>query len=95
MTTKVRKAKKSPLLGVVVRPGTSVENKTGGWGIVRPEFDWEACRGCATCETICPEGCIYHTAKKEHHADLDFCKGCGLCAAECPAHAIKMVEEVK
>ncbi|NIM04168.1 MAG: 4Fe-4S dicluster domain-containing protein [Armatimonadetes bacterium] len=83
------------LLGVVTRPGTSRQNKTGSWRVMRPVFDHDKCTGCTTCETICPEGCVYHTGKTEYDSDLDYCKGCGLCAEMCPADAITMKEEIK
>ena len=83
------------LLGIVTRPGTSRRNKTGGWRQSRPEWDWSKCTGCTTCETICPEGCVYHLEKKQFQADMDYCKGCGLCAELCPVKAITMKEEVK
>jgi 2-oxoacid:acceptor oxidoreductase delta subunit (pyruvate/2-ketoisovalerate family) len=83
------------LLGMSVKPGTTRRNKTGGWRIQRPIYDWDKCTGCNTCETICPDGCITHAEKKQYVADLDFCKGCGLCAEMCPVDAITMKEEVK
>ena len=83
------------LIGIVTRPGSSKRNLTGGWRVMRPEFDWSKCTGCMTCETICPEGCVSHQGKKEYAADLDYCKGCALCAEMCPAKAITMKEEIK
>ena len=91
MTAEKKRTRREPPLGIVTRPGTSLRNKTGPWGLLRPQFDWEKCVGCNTCETICPEGCISHREKKQYQAD--YCKGCGLCAAACPAKCITMVEE--
>jgi len=91
--TAASKPRRKPPLGLVARPGSSLRNKTGSWGILTPVFDCEKCTGCNTCASICPEGCILRIEKKRYEADLDFCKGCGLCAAACPASAITMVEE--
>ena len=93
MTAAKRKERRKPPLGIVTRPGTSLANKTGPWGILRPVFDPEKCRACNTCEMICPEGCIRHLEKKQYEADMDYCKGCGMCAEACPFDAIVMEEE--
>ncbi len=87
------KARRKPPLGIVTRPGTSLHNKTGPWGTRNPAFDWEKCKGCNTCEMICPEGCIRHLEKNQYESDPEYCKGCGLCAAACPFGAITMTEE--
>jgi len=87
------KQRRKPPLGIVARPGSSLLNKTGSWGILTPVFDCSKCKGCNTCEIICPEGCIRHLEKKQYEADIEFCKGCGLCAAACPADAIAMVSK--
>ena len=78
------------LLGVITRPGTTRQNKTGAWGLRLPEFDWDKCTGCNTCEVLCPEGCIFHLERKHYQADAEYCKGCGICAEECPAKGITM-----
>jgi len=83
------------LLGIIARPGSTRRNATGGWRTLRPEFDYDKCVGCKTCQTLCPENCISQLDKKKFEADMDFCKGCGLCAAMCPGKAISMKEEIK
>jgi pyruvate ferredoxin oxidoreductase delta subunit len=93
MTASKKKERRRPPLGIVTRPGSSLRNKTGPWGILRPVFDWEKCKSCNTCEMICPEGCIRHLEKKQYEADFEYCKGCGMCAAACPFDAITMEEE--
>jgi 2-oxoacid:acceptor oxidoreductase delta subunit (pyruvate/2-ketoisovalerate family) len=95
MSVSGTKPRRKPPLGIVTRPGSSLRNKTGSWGMLTPVFDCTKCTGCNTCESICPEGCIRHLEKKQYEADLDFCKGCGLCAAACPAGAITMAEQRK
>ena len=32
-------SRRKPPLGVITRPGTSLRNKTGSWGILRPIWD--------------------------------------------------------
>ncbi len=93
MTATKKGKRRKPPLGIVTRPGSSLRNKTGPWGILSPVFDREKCTGCNTCEVICPEGCIRHLEKKQYEADMEFCKGCAVCAEACPADAITMEEK--
>lgn len=81
-------------VGCAAAPGQARENRTGSWRVFRPVYDHEKCTSCGMCQLVCPEGCVFETAKK-HDPDLDFCKGCGLCAKECPAAAITMIKEEK
>ncbi len=59
-------------------------NQVAGRGFV-PEFDPEACNGCAICLTVCsdPGGLVWLKGKV---AGLDraFCKGCMRCVEVCP-----------
>jgi pyruvate ferredoxin oxidoreductase delta subunit len=86
---------------LTAKPGSTKENKTGGWGVHKPVIDQETCIGCGTCNTFCPEGICFSTGLKNkkglifYSCDLDYCKGCGLCAKECPVKAIKMVDAFK
>jgi len=81
---------------IVVKPSTSIINKTGAWRTNRPKFIYDKCTACGICPRTCPEGIIYQTdqinaiGKKYFECDLVYCKGCGLCAAECPFKAIEM-----
>jgi len=84
---------------LVIKPNTSLKNKTGVWHVVRPITDHKICIGCALCSKICPEGCITMVDKsgagnkKRPRTDYDYCKGCALCARECPVKAIKIVAD--
>ncbi|MFH1175589.1 MAG: 4Fe-4S binding protein [bacterium] len=79
-----------------VSPGSTKDNKTGGWRTFRPVFDHKKCIACGNCARVCPEGaCFLVSGKKYYECDLDYCKGCGICVKECPAGAIKMEREKK
>lgn len=79
---------------IIVRPGTSRNNKTGSWRIaLRPKFLKKNCIACKMCLLICPEGCIEGLEKNTYHCDYDYCKGCGSCVAICPKNDIMMVKE--
>lgn len=81
--------------GAVVRPGTTLVNKTGSWRAFRPKIDHETCIGCGTCEKFCPDMAVKEVEEDRFEVDLDYCKGCGICAEECPVDAIEMVKEEK
>lgn len=81
---------------IVVKPSTTIKNKTGSWRTNRPKFIYDKCTACGICPRVCPEGIIYQIdqinslGKKPYDCDYDYCKGCGLCAIECPFKAIEM-----
>jgi 2-oxoacid:acceptor oxidoreductase delta subunit (pyruvate/2-ketoisovalerate family) len=85
----------------IIKPGTTIKNKTGAWRIFFPVVDHEKCIGCGNCSNVCPEGICFKTEQKNskgiffYERDLDYCKGCGLCAYECPVKAITMEFEEK
>lgn len=81
---------------MIVKPNSSLENKTGDWRSQRPEIDINKCIGCELCSKICPDSAAYMkmvNGQKKAFVDYAYCKGCGLCAKECPVKAIKMKEE--
>jgi len=86
---------------IVVKPNTTIINKTGAWRTNKPKFINDKCTACGICSRTCPEGIIYQTGKtnatgkKYFTCDLSYCKGCGLCAIECPFKAIEMGLEQK
>jgi len=59
-------------------------NQVSGYGFV-PEFNPEACSGCAICLTVCsdPGGLIWKDGKLAG-IDYAFCKGCMRCVEVCP-----------
>ena len=85
--------KELPIAGVIPKPGTSKEYKTGDWRSFKPILDQDKCTRCNLCWVYCPEPAIKHNDDGSYEMDLTYCKGCGICAEECPPKAIKMVEE--
>jgi len=59
-------------------------NQISGYGLV-PQFDPNACSGCAICMTVCsdPGGLIWKDGKVVG-IDYAFCKGCMRCVEVCP-----------
>lgn len=86
-----------------VKPGTTRNNKTGGWRTYVPDFIHEKCIACKTCSMVCPEGICRPNKKNKKNSsgkvyyepELDYCKGCGICAENCPVKAIEMISEIK
>ena len=54
------------------------------------EVDIEKCKGCKTCERVCPVLAIKIENKKAV-VDTERCRGCGACEQRCPDYAINMV----
>jgi pyruvate ferredoxin oxidoreductase delta subunit len=76
--------------GLIVHPGTSVDNHTGGWRTEVPRFLLDACTGCNLCVVFCPEGIVEEVGPKRYEFHESYCKGCGICAEECPVDDIVM-----
>ncbi len=90
--------KEVPIGGVVDKPGTAREYKTGTWRVTRPIVDQEKCINCMQCWLYCPdmaiEGKTGDNGRPEMLGfDYDYCKGCGTCAKVCPVDAIEMKSE--
>ena len=82
--------------GVIKKPGSSIEYKTGGWRTFKPVIGPNKCISCWICVGFCPDAAIEKTERgKPPIIDYDYCKGCGICANECPKNAIEMVLEEK
>ena len=81
---------------IIVKPSTTLNNKTGSWRTLKPKFLSDLCTACGICPRVCPEGIIHQTNKTNalgklpYECDLNYCKGCSLCAMECPFKAIVM-----
>lgn len=89
---------KVPIGAIITEPGSSKNNKTGGWRSLRPVIDMNKCTQCLMCWISCPDNSIIadpETGKITGGIDTDFCKGCGVCASVCPVKAIEMVPEKK
>lgn len=84
--------------GIVDRPATALEYKTGTWRAFRPirNKDKKICQNpenCLVCWALCPDAAIKRVEPNELEIDMDYCKGCGVCALECPLKAIEMEQE--
>lgn len=67
---------------------TSELVETGLWRSLRPEIDYDHCKGCWwVCGSLCPDGAI-RVENGRPRIDYDHCKGCLVCLAVCPPHAI-------
>lgn len=79
--------------GIVSRPGSTTDYKTGTWRVKKPVVDLDRCTGCLLCWVYCPEPAIRKRNDGKIEFDYDYCKGCGICFVECPSRAISMEEE--
>ncbi|GCC10186.1 pyruvate synthase subunit PorD [archaeon] len=79
---------------IIIEPGSSRNNKTGGWRIFKPVINMEKCIDCGSCWIFCPDASIVKEGS-EYKVNLDYCKGCGICSNECPSGAIGLVMEEK
>ncbi len=95
-----------PAGAAVLRPGSTADNITGTWRVVRPVIDQERCIRCGICWMYCPDSAILELKREyttrggkryevTYEVDYDHCKGCGICANECPVKAIEVVLEAK
>lgn len=84
-----------PIGGVVDKPATALEYKTGTWRTFKPIWDESKCIHCLICWIYCPDSCILVKEGKMIGIDYDHCKGCGICASTCPRKCIQMEEEKK
>jgi Pyruvate/2-oxoacid:ferredoxin oxidoreductase delta subunit/bacterioferritin-associated ferredoxin len=59
-----------------------------------PVVDAEKCKGCETCEKVCPVLAIKMNNRLAV-VDQDRCRGCAACEQRCPEYAIAMVKREK
>ncbi|MCW4048663.1 MAG: 4Fe-4S binding protein [Candidatus Bathyarchaeota archaeon] len=72
---------------------SSMDYKTGDWGVNAPKIDYDKCIKCNLCHFFCPEGAISVRDDETPEVSLDYCKGCGICAKECPVQCMEMVRK--
>ncbi len=54
----------------------------------------ELCKGCRSCEQVCPHGVFEMNSKKSHLVDPDGCMECGACVLNCEYGAISVTPGV-
>lgn len=62
----------------------------------RPELEFSAedCLGCASCASVCSQGC--HILTAQGHTYLrEMCQSCLLCAAACPVSVLKPIGQYR
>jgi len=82
-----------PTGGIITKPGSALDFKTGDWRSEKPIWDEKKCTSCLICFIYCPDSAIKVKDGKMTGIDYDYCKGCGICAKECPVKVIKMEME--
>jgi pyruvate ferredoxin oxidoreductase delta subunit len=82
-----------PIGGMIDKPGSAKDYKTGAWRTFRPVIDKTKCINCLQCWMYCPDSSVVVRDQKVEGFDLDHCKGCGICASICPVKCIKMEQE--
>lgn len=85
-----------PIGGLIVKPGSSEEYKTGSWRTYKP-IKKDNCIDCLTCYIYCPDVAIIVQNDKMIGFNYDYCKGCGICRSVCPVKekAIEMILDEK
>lgn len=78
---------------VIHDSGTSTLTQTGTWRLLRPQIDFEKCKGCWwVCSTFCPDSAI-EVIDGRPEIQYDHCKGCMVCMVQCSARAIYPMDE--
>ncbi|RLG84081.1 MAG: ferredoxin [Thermoprotei archaeon] len=54
----------------------------------KPVINKDACTGCGTCVSVCPQGVLELKDGKAEVVNPDNCTGCRTCEATCPSAAI-------
>ncbi len=96
---KLKSWKELPCGAIIDDPKAVLDNKTGAWRSMRPEWHEENCTQCLTCWIYCPDAAIIVQNGKMSGINYEYCKGCGICANVCPGKrqvkAIVMEREKK
>lgn len=92
-TEKKKGWKDIPIGGMINKPGTAKDYKTGGWRTFKPIINKKECINCLQCWLYCPDSSIIVKDGEVIGIDYDHCKGCGICASICPKKCIKMEKE--
>ncbi|MGQ9514115.1 MAG: 4Fe-4S dicluster-binding protein [Thermoproteota archaeon] len=93
MEAKKQSWKEATIAGVITKPRSSIEYKTGAWRSQTPVIDYAKCTRCLICWIYCPEPAIVRVLGNPDRAieiNQDYCKGCGICAQVCPVKCIEM-----
>lgn len=58
------------------------------------QVDITKCKGCRTCEAVCPERAIkWDVINNVPIVDIEYCVECGLCAITCDHEAMEIVKD--
>ncbi len=75
--------------GVITKPGSTRNYKTGEWRTFKPTIDLLKCIKCGKCWMVCPDSAIKQRKEDgKFEINHDYCKGCLLCVKECPVKCI-------
>ncbi len=54
----------------------------------RPVVDKDACTGCGTCVSVCPQSVLEIVNERAEVVNPDDCIGCRACESSCPSGSI-------